>query len=171
MACVTYARAASTRVSYRPSGSSPMSRNISARWRARTPASAAVARRIRYTASDVSRRAPAHAAAESRRRRTPARPRTAPGRGAAKRSAEVGRGAGRGRGESSGGAGSFKKKNSRYVLNCITVVEYANHLEVDRLVNHVNTSILLQLRYSRVRCPTEHLNRVVTFVQYRLTRS
>src|SRR6266571_161964 len=69
MACVTYARAASTRVSYRPSGSSPMSRNISARWRARTPASAAVARRIRYTASDVSRAAPAHAPADSRRGR------------------------------------------------------------------------------------------------------
>src|SRR6266567_8115577 len=69
MACVTYARAASTRASYRPSGSSPMSRNISARWRARTPASAAVARRIRYTASDVSRAAPAHAPADSRRGR------------------------------------------------------------------------------------------------------
>src|SRR6266699_3468331 len=87
MACVKYARAASISGSCRSPGSSSMSRNIPARWRARTPASAAMARRIRYTASAVSRGAPARAATEPSRRRIPALARTADGRVAAMHSA------------------------------------------------------------------------------------
>src|SRR6266550_2034746 len=87
MACVKYARAASISGSCRSPGSSSMSRNIPARWRARTPASAAMARRIRYTASAVSRGAPARAATEPSWRRIPARARTADGRAAAMHSA------------------------------------------------------------------------------------
>src|SRR5204863_502557 len=89
MAAAKYARAASTSVSYRSSGSSRMSRNISARWRARTPASAAVARRIWYSVSAVSRGTPARAATEPRRRRTSARQRPGAGRAAAGRSARA----------------------------------------------------------------------------------